>query len=76
MSVSSPLPGGYDEPETLTYQITLKCHTGADVSHARSPYRLDSVAVLLLGQPCTLSDLSTRGNVANADLHKIIATKF
>ena len=31
VSVSSPLLGGYDVPETLSYQIDLNCPIGADV---------------------------------------------
>ncbi|WP_373636695.1 M48 family metallopeptidase [Yoonia sp. BS5-3] len=31
VSVSSPLLGGYDVPETLPYQIGLNCPIGADV---------------------------------------------
>ncbi|MES0864888.1 hypothetical protein ABLN87_21275, partial [Ruegeria sp. SCPT10] len=31
VSYSSPLLGGYDEPETLSYQIDLNCPIGADV---------------------------------------------
>ncbi|WP_224826752.1 autotransporter outer membrane beta-barrel domain-containing protein, partial [Cognatishimia sp. MH4019] len=31
VSVSSPLLGGYDVPETLSYQINLNCPIGADV---------------------------------------------
>ena len=34
-SVSSPLLGGYDVPETLSYQITLNCPIGADVRQRR-----------------------------------------
>lgn len=31
VSVSSPLLGGYDLPETLPYEIRLNCPVGADV---------------------------------------------
>jgi hypothetical protein len=33
LSVSCPLLGGYDEPETLSYQITLFGPISADVKH-------------------------------------------
>ena len=36
VSVSSPLLGGYDVPETLSYQIDLNCPIGADVRQSTS----------------------------------------
>ncbi|WP_299852358.1 hypothetical protein [uncultured Roseovarius sp.] len=35
ISVSSPLLGGYDVPETLSYQIDLNCPIGAEVRQSR-----------------------------------------
>ena len=37
-----PLLGGYDEPETLSYQITLFGPIGADVTHGLTRRVLDA----------------------------------
>ncbi len=33
VSFSAPLLGGYEEPETLSYQFDLNCPIGGDVRH-------------------------------------------
>ncbi|WP_371225265.1 hypothetical protein, partial [Roseovarius sp. 2305UL8-3] len=47
VSVSSPLLGGYDGPETLPYQIALNCPIDADVRQSSmstaSPTRIPTL---------------------------------
>lgn len=52
ISVSSPLLGGYDEPEILLYSIAPICPIGADAAHLKRHRRVSYFTALLWPASC------------------------